>query len=60
MTTHIEWCCNQQILPLFNDIKYMDYFEPWLRTQAILKIESKAINKYYNIKKNKINDTIIQ
>lgn len=50
-----EWCCNKIIKPLYQDIKYKDYFEP-------IKRFSKENDNIFDdiIKKKEINDTVIQ
>ena len=54
MLKYTEWCCNKQISSLFNDIKYLDYFEPIKRYSKLNEnIFAKIINK------NKINDMVM-
>jgi len=54
MIKNLEWCCKKQIEPLFNNIKYMDYYEP-------IKRYSEMNNNIFNniINKKKINDIIM-
>jgi len=55
MFKNIEWCCQKQIKPLYNNIKYKDYFEP------LKRFSEENDNIYKNILKNNIvDDTVIQ
>jgi len=55
MFKNLEWCCKKQIKPLYDNIKYKDYFEP-------IKRFSEENDKIFAsvIKKKKINDTVMQ
>ena len=55
MNYNLKWCCNKQIKPIYNDIKYKDYFEP-------IKRYSQENNNIFNdiIKKKKIDDYVMQ
>lgn len=56
MYKNAKWCCtNKQIKPLYDDIKYKDYFEP-------IKRYSKENDDVFNdiIKKKEINDYVMQ
>jgi endonuclease/exonuclease/phosphatase family metal-dependent hydrolase len=50
----VDWCCNKIIEPLYQDIKYKDYFEP-------IKRFSKENNDIFNniINKKIIDDTVM-
>jgi len=51
----MNWCCEKEIKPLYNNIKYKNYFEP-------IKQFSKENNNIFSkiIKKKIINDLVIQ
>lgn len=56
MYKNLKWCCtDKQIKPLYDNIKYKDYFEP-------IKRYSKENNDVFNdvIKNKEINDYVIQ
>ena len=55
MYKNLKWCCTKQIKPMYDNIKYKDYFEP-------IKKYSKENDNIFDdiIKKNNINDTVIQ
>jgi len=55
MFKNVEWCCQKQIKPLYDNIKYKDYFEP------LKRFSEDNDNIYKNILKNNvIDDTVIQ
>lgn len=55
MYKNLKWCCNKQIKPMYDNIKYKDYFNP------IKKYSKENNNVFYDIiKKNKINDYVMQ
>ena len=55
MYKNLEWCCKKQIKPLYDNIKYKDYFEP------IKKFSKENNNLFTNIiKKKEINDLVMQ
>ena len=57
---NMEWCCKTQIKPLFDDIKYKDYFEPIIRLKKENEyIYPNSINKTDILKQSEDNDTII-
>jgi hypothetical protein len=52
---NINWCCEKEIKPLYDNIKYKDYFGP------IEKFSKENNNIFSNIiKKKTINDLVIQ
>jgi endonuclease/exonuclease/phosphatase family metal-dependent hydrolase len=55
MYKNLKWCCTKQIKPMYDNIKYKDYFEP-------IKRYSKENDKIFDdiIKKKKINDYVMQ
>jgi len=55
MYRNLKWCCTNQIKPMYDNIKYKDYFEP-------IKRYSKDNDNVFDdiIKKNKINDYVMQ
>ena len=55
MYKNLKWCCNKEIKPLYNNIKYKDYFEP-------IKRYSKENDNVFDdiIKKKIVNDYVIQ
>jgi hypothetical protein len=52
MYKNLEWCCKKQIRPLYDDIKYKEYFEPIQRFSK----ENNIIDIKYDI----LNDLVIQ
>jgi endonuclease/exonuclease/phosphatase family metal-dependent hydrolase len=55
MYKNLKWCCTKQIKPMYNNIKYKDYFEP-------IKRYSNDNDDIFNdiIKKKEINDYVMQ
>lgn len=55
MSKNLEWCCKKQIKPLYDNIKYKDYFEP------IKKFSEENNNTFELVIKNKkIDDIVMQ